>query len=120
MPDNMPVGCPSRMAHRVAAVIPTTTPGLPNVADRTLPVAETDVQVRESDLHAREQEIKNRETMLNQQQAGLASSQHSLDQRRQLHQFTRRRSIGHVAFCCQVLARHWCCVSRPFHATRAA
>jgi HlyD family secretion protein len=46
----------------------------------TLERAETDVEVRESDLKAREQEIKNRETMLNQQQAGLASSKHTLSQ----------------------------------------
>ena len=46
----------------------------------TLERAETDVEVRESDLHAREQEIKNRETMLNQQEAGLASSKHTLSQ----------------------------------------
>jgi HlyD family secretion protein len=42
--------------------------------------AETEVQVRESDLAARDQEIKNRETQLNQQQAGLASSRHTLTQ----------------------------------------
>jgi len=42
--------------------------------------AQTDVEIRESDLKAREQEIKNRETMLNQQQAGLASSRHTLRQ----------------------------------------
>ncbi len=42
--------------------------------------AQTDVEVRESDLKAREQEIKNRETQLNQQQAGLASSRHTLTQ----------------------------------------
>lgn len=46
----------------------------------TLERAETDVEVRESDLKSREQEIKNRETMLNQQQAGLASSKHTLSQ----------------------------------------
>src|SRR5687768_2762642 len=42
--------------------------------------AETEVEVRESDLKAREQEIKSRETQLNQQQAGLASSRHTLTQ----------------------------------------
>ncbi len=42
--------------------------------------AQTDVEMRESDLKAREQEIKNRETQLNQQQAGLASSRHTLTQ----------------------------------------
>ncbi len=46
----------------------------------TLERAQTEVDVRESDLNAREQEIKNRETMLNQQEAGLASSRHTLSQ----------------------------------------
>ena len=42
--------------------------------------AQTEVEVRDSDLKAREQEIKSRETQLNQQQAGLASSRHTLTQ----------------------------------------
>ena len=46
----------------------------------SLEKAQTDVEMRESDLKAREQEIKNRETQLNQQQAGLASSRHTLTQ----------------------------------------
>ncbi len=46
----------------------------------TLERAQSELEMRESDLHAREQEIKNRETQLNQQQAGLASSEHTLSQ----------------------------------------
>lgn len=42
--------------------------------------AQSEVEMRESDLKAREQEIKTRETQLNQQQAGLASSRHTLSQ----------------------------------------
>ena len=42
--------------------------------------AQADVEVRESELKAREQEIKTRETQLQQQNAGLASSQHTLAQ----------------------------------------
>ena len=46
----------------------------------TLERAQAEVEMRESDLKAREQEIKTRETQLNQQQAGLASSRHTLTQ----------------------------------------
>ena len=42
--------------------------------------AQSELEMRESDLKAREQEIKTRETQLNQQQAGLASSEHTLSQ----------------------------------------
>jgi HlyD family secretion protein len=46
----------------------------------TLERAQSELEMRDSDLKAREQEIKNRETQLNQQQAGLASSEHTLSQ----------------------------------------
>ena len=46
----------------------------------TLERTQAELEVRESDLKASQQEIKTRETQLQQQQAGLASSRHTLTQ----------------------------------------